>query len=165
MLTQEKNHWQVNSSNLQENISWRINPDINYQSRPCYKRRVQHSYRNAILDVYNLRSYWPVLAQRPIHTPTWYSTMIMVNLSLQNPHCNPLFQFTKLLEHNRTHSSFTSIVRRPDAECCDNVCSVARVIKNERDVGKLLYFQFGLQEESEPGKFSYNWSTRCSIKN
>ncbi len=42
--------------------------------------------------------YWLVLAQLPIRTPPWLSATIMVDLSLQNPHCDSLSQFTESLE-------------------------------------------------------------------
>ncbi len=56
---------------------------------------------HTIPDAYTLLSYWSVLAQPPMHTPSWLSTKIMVDLLLWNPHCDPLSQFTKLLEHHQ----------------------------------------------------------------
>ncbi len=53
---------------------------------------------------HNLPSYWPVLAQPPIHIPPQSSAKIIVNLSLQNPHCDPISQFTEFLATLLGHS-------------------------------------------------------------
>ncbi len=42
-----------------------------------------------------------MLAQPPIHILLQWLTKIMVDLSLQNPHCDLLSQFTELLEHHQ----------------------------------------------------------------
>ncbi len=79
--------------------------------------------------MYNIPSYWPVLAQALVHTPPWLSTKIEVDLSLQNLHHDPVSQFTELLEHNQdTQFLYTNGSTKAELESCE-VASNMQIIQ------------------------------------